>query len=44
MLVVEVIPYKSFSELMRITKAAKGIVTIEKNYVMIERKEYGRGI
>jgi hypothetical protein len=39
MLVVEVIPYKKFSELMRITKTAKGIVTIHKNYVMIERVE-----
>jgi hypothetical protein len=37
--VVEVIPYKSFRERLRITKTAKGKVTIEKKYIIVERVE-----
>jgi hypothetical protein len=37
--VVEVIPYKSFKDKLRITKTAKGKVTVEKDYIMVERVE-----
>jgi hypothetical protein len=37
--VVEVIPYKSFKDKLRITKTAKGKVTVEKNYIVVERVE-----
>jgi hypothetical protein len=39
MIVVEVIPFSNFKEKIRITKAAKGKVTILNNVVMIERVE-----
>jgi hypothetical protein len=38
-LVVEVIPYRNFREKLRITKAARGKVTVESNYIIIERVE-----
>jgi hypothetical protein len=37
--VVEVIPYKSFRDKVRITRTAKGKVTVEKDYIMVERVE-----
>jgi hypothetical protein len=37
--VVEVIPYHSFKERIRITRTAKGKVTVEKDYIMVERVE-----